>query len=222
MFVCKSCELAKAESEYRFHKRGYRIGKCKSCERAYQRDITSKDPDKYRARKRESMARKRAANPEAARTYQKDYYAANRAVQTEKMRNYYARRFFWGKAMKLRGDRRACAKDLASLWRSQKGRCALTGRRLDRTAQLDHKMPKARGGGDEATNLQWLCCEANLAKRDLTDAEFAVLCEDVMRWIGRRIVDATATEPPEWPESRIDAIGQNGNDGAHYEVVNNG
>ena len=188
MFICKSCELAKDASEYRIHKRGYRIGKCRDCEREYQRELSRRDPEKYRASKRESMARRRAADPEAARAYRNAYHAANRTVQTKKMRDYYARRFFWGKAMKLRGTGRANAKDLANLWRAQKGLCALTGRRLDRTAQLDHKMPKARGGGDKIQNLQWLCPEANLAKRDLTDAEFAALCEDVMRWIGERIL----------------------------------
>lgn len=29
------------------------------------------------------------------------------------------------------------------------------------------------------------------------------------------------TEPAEWPESRADAIGQNGNDGEHYGVIAN-
>lgn len=197
MFICKSCELTKEASEYRIHKRGYRIGKCRDCEREYQRELSRRDPEKYRARKRESMARRRAADPEAARAYRNAYHAANRKVQTKKMRDYYARRFFWGKAMKLRGTDRANAKKLANLWRAQKGLCALTGRRLDRTAQLDHKTPKARGGGDEIQNLQWLCPEANLAKRDLTDAEFATLCEDVMRWIGERIAAVDAVKSAE-------------------------
>jgi 5-methylcytosine-specific restriction endonuclease McrA len=94
--------------------------------------------------------------------------------------------------MKLRGPERASARDLAAIWKSQRGRCALTGRRLDRTAQLDHKTPRARGGGDEAANLQWLCEAANLAKRDLTDAEFAAMCGEVMRWIGERIAAVEA------------------------------
>ena len=143
--------------------------------------------EETRKAKREHMARKRAADPEAARAYSRNYHHANREKQVAAMRAYYASRFFWAKAMKLRGSGRATAKDLASIWKAQRGRCALTGRRLDRTAQLDHKLPKARGGGDEPENLQWLCREANLAKRELTDQEFADLCSDVMAWIGRRI-----------------------------------
>ena len=44
-----------------------------------------------------------------------------------------------------------------------------------------------RGGGDNIENLRWLCREANMAKRDMSDGEFLSLCGDVMRWIGERI-----------------------------------
>lgn len=137
--------------------------------------------------KREGMARLRAKDPDAARRKRNEYHARNREKETAKMRAYYARRFFWGRAMKLRGEDRATAKVLASIWKMQRGLCALTGRRLDRTAQLDHIVPRARGGTDIPQNLRWVCNEANLAKRDLTDAEFLTLCQDVMRWIGERI-----------------------------------
>jgi 5-methylcytosine-specific restriction endonuclease McrA len=58
---------------------------------------------------------------------------------------------------------------------------------LSRTAQLDHILPRAKGGGDHISNLRWLCPEANYAKRDLTDEEFFALCGDVIIRIGRRI-----------------------------------
>lgn len=196
MFDCKGCGMNKAAEEFRVHKRGYRIGKCQECERAYQREWSRRDPEKYRQRKRESMARRRAADPEAARAYARHDHHANRPARTAKMREYAARRFFWAKATKLRAPVRATPADLWKLWKAQRGLCALTGRRLDRSAQLDHKVPRARGGGDELANLQWLSPEANLAKRDLTDDEFAALCGDVMRWIGRRVqmVDAMLRE----------------------------
>lgn len=143
--------------------------------------------EEIRKAKREGMARLRARDPDAARAKRNAYHARNRDAQTAKMRDYYARRFFWGRAMKLRGEERATFREIARLWKSQRGRCALTGRRLDRDAQLDHILPRARGGGDEITNLRWVCNAANLAKRDMTDAEFETLCADVMRWIGERI-----------------------------------
>ena len=169
------------------HKSGYRIGKCRSCEALYQRQQYEKNVEKIRERKRLSMAKADLENPEKARTYRNSYHNKNRDVCTSKMREYAARRFFWTKAMKLRGEKKASYKEIASLWKKQRGLCALTGRRLDRSAQLGRKLPKAKGGNDSINNLQWLCESANLAKRDLTDEQFSALCSDVMAWIGRQI-----------------------------------
>lgn len=143
--------------------------------------------EETRKAKRESMAKRRAADLDGSREYHRKRHFKNHERNKEAMRRYAARRFFWVKSMKLRGADRATPQDLARLWKQQKGLCALTGRRLDRTAQLDHCLPRARGGGDQITNLQWLCKEANLAKNNLTDQEFAELCGSVMRWIGHRI-----------------------------------
>lgn len=149
--------------------------------------------EETRKAKREHMARRRAADPEAVRRYQRERHHQNRERNLEKMRGYYARRFFWGRAMKLRGEGRATTADLSRMWKAQRGRCALTGRRLTRdNAQLDHIIAKARGGNDEPSNLRWLCTEANLALRELSDAEFLALCSDVMRWIGERIAKVEA------------------------------
>lgn len=63
MFVCKACGLEKSPSEFRIHKRGYRIGKCKPCEAMYQRNWSKRDPEKYRERKRVSMTRLRELPP---------------------------------------------------------------------------------------------------------------------------------------------------------------
>jgi 5-methylcytosine-specific restriction endonuclease McrA len=144
--------------------------------------------EETRKAKRDFMARKRAADPEGSRRYHRERHHKNRDRNCAKMRDYYAKRFFWGRAMKLRGDGRATTADLARLWKAQRGLCAMTGRRLSRdSAHLDHITAKARGGTDAIGNLRWVCIEANLAKRELSDEEFAALCADVMRWIGERI-----------------------------------
>lgn len=190
MFACKACEVAKPAPAFRVHKRGYRIGKCRDCENDYQRQWYMRDPEKIRRRKRESMARRRAADPEAARAKERAWDAANRDRRRASARAYLAKRFFYVRVCHLRGSDRANARDLWALWHRQRGRCALTGRRLNRAAQLDHILPKARGGGDNISNLRWVCQEVNLAKRDLTDAELVALCVDVMSWIGERIARA--------------------------------
>lgn len=186
MFACKSCKVTKPAADFRVHKRGYRIGKCRPCERDYQREWSTRDRETYRRRKRESMARARAADPDAARAYGRAYHHANRETQLEKMRAYQTKRFFWSRAKKCLGAT-IHAKQLASLWKSQRGRCALTGRRLDRSAQIDHKIPRAKGGLDVIENLRWVCPEINYAKRDMSDRELLALCSDCMGWIGERI-----------------------------------
>ena len=154
--------------------------------------------------KREFMKRKRDSDIVSARKYSCEYYHKNRDENLLKMKEYQKKRFFWIRSTKLKSS--VNAKDLARIWKNQKGLCALTGRKLTRTnAHLDHITPKSKGGGDEKYNLRWLCVQANLAKRELSDAEFVELCNDVMAWIGRRIQmvedilkqqnDVTATIP---------------------------
>jgi 5-methylcytosine-specific restriction endonuclease McrA len=80
----------------------------------------------------------------------------------------------------------ASAKMLWSLWKEQRGRCALTGERLTRTnSQLDHIFPVSKGGSNERSNLRWLLAEVNQAKRALTDDEFLLLCKRVVDWAER-------------------------------------
>ena len=141
-------------------------------------------------KKRVWAAKRREENPELCREQQRNYHIRNRERQTEQMRLYAKRRFFWNRARGLKGAGKATTKDLASLWKTQRGLCALTGRKLDRDAQLDHRLPRARGGSDEISNLRWVCKEVNLAKRDLTDDEFYHLCADMMMWAGLQLEGA--------------------------------
>lgn len=172
--------------------RGIRVIQCKANGLGLSRlRAPARTPDEVRASKRQGMADRRAADIGAARAYARDYHSRNRDKQLAKMKDYQRRRFFWLRATKLKSS--VDAASLAKLWKDQRGLCALTGRRLNRqNAQLDHIVAKARGGSDEIENLRWLCAEANLARRELSDAEFAALCSDVIHWIGQRIalVDA--------------------------------
>ena len=179
-----------------FPSRDIRSVECKANWLGLKRDKKpARSADEIRKTKREGMARLRASDPEAARRKRNDYHARNRQKRVEKMRAYYGRRFFWGRAMKLRGEGRATSDDLSRLWKRQRGLCALTGRRLSRdNAHLDHIIARARGGSDRAENLRWLCTEANLARRELSDVEFIKLCSEVMAWIGERIAQVEAIQ----------------------------
>lgn len=140
--------------------------------------------DQVREAKRLGMAKRRIEDGDRVRAKQREWVQANRDRLNGKHRENTARRLFWGRALRLRG---VTALDLWKLWKRQRGLCALTGAKLDRSAEIDHRLPKVRGGTDDISNLQWVTHQANFAKRDLTDEEFHALCSDVFRWVGRRI-----------------------------------
>ena len=168
--------------------RGRRVIACKANGLGLKRARAPKrTPEQVRADKRQHMSRMRAENPEAAREKQRRWVQQNRERLNTKRREWHNSRFFYARAKKVPGT---TAQQLWSLWKKQRGVCALSGVRLDRTAELDHKLPQARGGTHTISNLQWVTAKANRAKRDLTDDEFVALCESVVRWIGERIQEA--------------------------------
>lgn len=148
-------------------------------------------PDEVRDAKRKHMAAKRASNLEASREYQRKWREKHADRVNAELRQAVDRRLFWGRALRLRN---VTAFDLWKLWHRQRGLCALSGRKLDRTAEIDHRLPKVRGGNDQIGNLQWVTKGANRAKRDLTDAEFLALCRDCAEWIGDRLAEVET-----WP-----------------------
>ena len=70
------------------------------------------------------------------------------------------------------------------LWRlclRQRGKCALTGRKLTiENMSVDHIVPMIKGGSLNISNLRLTVKEANIAKWTLTDEELFVLCEEIL------------------------------------------
>ena len=95
------------------------------------------------------------------------------------------RRFFQYRAKHFNGSHKTflTAKQLWSLWKSQRGKCALTGRKLTLEVypEVDHIIPKSKGGTHEINNLRWVIKSINRIKRDTLDAEFIALCRDVVQ-----------------------------------------
>jgi 5-methylcytosine-specific restriction endonuclease McrA len=64
--------------------------------------------------------------------------------------------------------------------------CGLTGRPIDlinsRSYQLDHIVPRSKGGSNTLDNCQLACREANQAKHELTVDEFVSLCREVVEY----------------------------------------
>ena len=93
--------------------------------------------------------------------------------------------FFDKKARTLKNYSVGFAKQLAFLWKQQRGLCKLTGERLNReNSEIDHIIPKSKGGTNEITNLRWLLSDVNQAKRALSDEDFLSLCKKVVNWAG--------------------------------------
>jgi HNH endonuclease len=94
-----------------------------------------------------------------------------------------SKHFFKYKATHFNGQRGTnfTAWDLWKIWKKQRGRSALTGKKLakDDSPELDHIVPKSRGGTDTLSNLQWLTKIENRAKHDLSINEFIEICRAV-------------------------------------------
>ena len=67
--------------------------------------------------------------------------------------------------------------------------CSLTGKTIDlmkpKTYQLDHIVPRSKGGENTLANCQLVCKEANLAKHNLSSEEFVKLCREVVDYHDR-------------------------------------
>jgi len=73
-------------------------------------------------------------------------------------------------------------KELKLLIEKQNFKCALTGDEIsfEMDIELDHKLPKYRGGTNDLSNVQWVTKEANWFKRALTENELLILCEKIL------------------------------------------
>lgn len=145
-------------------------------------------------KKLESNKRWRNANPERNAMLKKEWNK---------------RRFFYSKAMMLKANKRGTlcfettlqlARGLMMQWIKQRGRCALTGIKLDRTANADHIVPVCKGGTDNSNNFQWLTPDANQLKGSLTVQELAHMCRLVLENLEKRNL---LIPPPlhAWPDT---------------------
>jgi len=156
--------------------------------KAYYRNLEAN-----RAKLRERAKVRYYANKEAKLLRNAKYRADNprkwQLIKQVSNKKYNKRRFFFVRALhhsvRLNDNTEATAlcAVFSRAWYNQRGRCAYTGRKLDRTAQVDHKIPVCRGGTNDASNIHWVCAEANWVKHNKTHDEFIALCADITAYI---------------------------------------
>ena len=73
--------------------------------------------------------------------------------------------------------------DLQDLMEKQGNRCALSGQPIDITnAEIDHILPRAKGGQDVIENLQWTHKVTNRMKRDMNIYELIAWAKDIVEF----------------------------------------
>jgi len=151
-----------------------------------------KNLEANRARSRANAKAYYYANKEAKLLKNAEYRKANpdrwKLIKHLSSKKYYRRRFFFIRACaavaRVSGfDAETLCTVLSKVWYRQRGRCAYTGKRLDRNAHVDHKVPVSRGGTNDESNLQWVTADANLVKGRMTHDEFISICSDVSAYI---------------------------------------
>jgi len=157
--------------------------RCRPCYKAYRQAYYLANKPRFQARAKEQSV---IEDPKQKRQRFARYRANNRDKLLRRSRSYALRRFFYtrAKGFNHRYGTSLTPLHLWSMWKRQRGRCALTGRPLDGrrfgTTAIDHAEPFGRGGPSIMSNLRWVCPEVNKAKGALTDRELFVLCEEIL------------------------------------------
>lgn len=172
--ICSKCGISKPLSEYAKGGAAYRYANglmtvCKACWKVYADDWRAKNPDKHRG-----------------------YQAKTRAREKAILGFFEWRARKWNE--KARHGGKITPKEIMSLWKRQRGYCALSGRKLGRNAHLDHILPVSEGGKGTISNLRWVDPDTNRIRSAMSDDEFFVLCKDVIRYQSEK---ARAGQPGE-------------------------
>ena len=162
--MCGHCGNTKERSE---------VGLCNHCS-----EVKRDKKIKYREKCREDGKCTNCGNITTG-------YLCNECKQLkqERQKKYVSRRNLKRAAKKLNCD----WKDLKDLFDKQNGTCVYSGKEIiiGKNAHLDHIVPRARGGGNELTNLQWLHKDVNMMKRALSESDFLDLVECIHRTMKR-------------------------------------
>lgn len=196
--ICKVCKRAEEKTRRDADPELYRrLGResharHKGSRNAKKRVDYAVDPEPARAR----AAARIAADPERKRREDRKYAAdpqvrekkrqvslawaqSHRDLARERARQWQAdhpeERRAQGHAKRARrrdAEGIHTAEDVFQLYKQQKGRCYYCNVELAGTYHVDHKTPLVRGGSNWPENICCACPPCNMAKHDMTEAEF--------------------------------------------------
>lgn len=192
--ACRNCRAQAARKSYAKHRelvcQRRREWRKQNPEAAKAIDVVDRSrpgrAERKREREKQRWQRMTTEQMEAKRTRDKAYHSANRGTLCDKKKLRARKVFFRTRARDIRRryGTEISAMELWSMWKRQRGRCAITGRSLrpliGREVQIDHIVPRVLGGPTAVSNLRWVCRSANTAKGKLTDGEFLNLCSEVL------------------------------------------
>lgn len=145
--------------------------------KAYQRAYIKRTAEKHREHSREAMRRWRANNPEARlardRAYKQRHLEQVRAGHRRyRLRYPDVRRIIWQRrrARELGAGGNFTIDEWAALCERYGQRCAYCG--SAGPLQVDHRVPLARGGTHDMTNILPACQSCNLKKGASSEQEF--------------------------------------------------
>jgi 5-methylcytosine-specific restriction endonuclease McrA len=126
---------------------------------------SSNDYYKHKEKRLATAKRWRASNPELASQISREWKERNPEAAAALRRNY--------KARKREAEGHHTGDDIKMLMAAQRGKCAYCFTKLLPGFHVDHIEPLSKGGSNWPSNLQLLCAQCNLSKRDKLPHVFA-------------------------------------------------
>lgn len=200
--ICTKCQESKTLDQ--FSKRSRRSDGlspwCKQCDQKHQTNYYHAEPEKHRSKSREAAQRRRntkEGKAQLAKIAKRCWDNGRKDRDKAYKQSLKDKHFFVWRARQWSASYhvKITAQDLARLWKSQRGQCALSGRKLSRNAHLDHIIPESKGGNHTIDNLRWLDPQVNVARGNMADEEFIAMCEQICNnaeYVGRCIMAAEA------------------------------
>ena len=125
---------------------------CYPCKMEKKQKWAKENPEKKRFQKAQSYLRNREKCLESFKRYRQNNLASFRARNNKR------------KAIKRFNGGVHTAKDVASIYKAQKGKCAYCREKVGSAYHVDHIIALANGGTNERCNIQVLCAPCNLRK----------------------------------------------------------